>query len=96
MTKAIKTLRSARHKVANALDALHDLLKQLDKEISNVENLEAKLKSLEKEMTSRRKAVSTVVKFNMRGQIFETTKANLLNVADSRFFHILSSNVLKP
>jgi BTB/POZ domain len=91
MEELLGDIADTKEKVEKTIRYWQKVLDELDRRAMEYSGLLSAMKATEEEDKKRRDSVESMMKLNLRGQVFDTTKYTLLN-ADSTFFSILLSS----
>jgi WD40 repeat protein len=93
MEVIMSDIAEAKEKIEKTIKYWQTILDELDRRATEYSELLSVMKGKEEEDKKRRDNVESMMKLNLRGQVFDTTKHTLLN-GDSSFFSVLlSSNI---
>jgi BTB/POZ domain len=93
MEVIMSDIADAKGKVEKTMKYWQTILDELDRRAMEYSELLSLMKAKEEEDKKRRDSVESMMKLNLRGQVFDTTKYTLLN-GDSTYFSILLSSNL--
>jgi hypothetical protein len=85
MEVIMSDIAEAKEKVEKTIKYWQTILDELDRRATEYSELLSVMKVKEEEDKKRRDNVESMMKLNLRGQVFDTTKHTLLN-GDSTFF----------
>jgi BTB/POZ domain len=91
MTVIMSEIADAKDKIENTIKYWQTLLDELDRRAMEYSELWNAMKVKEEEDKKRRDSVESMMKLNLRGQVFDTTKHTLLSVENTYFTILLSS-----
>jgi WD40 repeat protein len=91
MEVIMSDIADAKKKVEKTVKYWQSVLDELDRRAMEYSELLSAMKAKEEEDKKRRDHVESMMKLNLRGQVFDTTKHTLLN-EDSTYFTILLSS----
>jgi WD40 repeat protein len=93
MEVVMSDIADAKEKVEKTIRYWQTLLDELDRRAKEYSDLLSAMKAKEEEDRMRRDSVESMMKLNLRGQVFDTTKHTILN-GDSTFFSVLLSSII--
>jgi BTB/POZ domain len=91
MEVIMSDIADTKEKVKDTIRYWQTVLDELDRRAMEYSELLSAMKANEEEDKKRRDNPESMMKLNLRGQVFDTTKYNLLN-GDSTYFDVLLSS----
>jgi BTB/POZ domain len=93
MEVIMSEMADAKQKVKETIQYWQTILDELDRRAMEYSELLSAMKAREEEDKKRRDNVESMMKLNLRGHVFDTTKYTLLN-GDSNYFSFLFSSTM--
>jgi BTB/POZ domain len=93
MEVIMSDIADAKEKVKETIRYWQNILDELDRRAMEYGKLLSAMKAKEEEDKKRRDNVESMMKLNLRGQVFDTTKYTILN-GDSTYFSVLLSSAV--
>jgi hypothetical protein len=93
MEVIMSEIADTKEKVEKTIKYWQTILDELDRRAMEYSELLSAMKAREEEDKRRRRNLESMMKLNLRGQVFDTTKYTILN-GDSTYFSVLLSSTI--